>query len=340
MTRVAVVGAGSWGTAVAWLLGEKSGIEVSLWAREAEIAEAVNAERRNPVYLKDVLLPRSVRATADVGEAVAGAEAVVLVTPSVGVRDTCLGFAGFLDRSTPVVILSKGVEAGTGMLMTEVLEDVLGDRERLAALSGPNHAEEVSRGVPSATVVAAYAPAVAEWFQTLFMTPAFRVYTNDDVVGVELAGASKNVIALAAGMCDGLGYGDNSKAALMTRGLAEMSRLGRAMGANPMTYMGLAGMGDLVVTCTSSHSRNRALGEWVATGGTVEDYREATKMVAEGATSCVTVGDLARRVGAEMPITDAVRSVLYEGVPASRAGDLLMGRAAKDELHGMGLADD
>lgn len=340
MTRVAVVGAGSWGTAVAWLLGEKSGIEVSLWAREAEIAEAVNAERRNPVYLKDVLLPRSVRATADVGEAVAGAEAVVLVTPSVGVRDTCLGFAGFLDRSTPVVILSKGVEAGTGMLMTEVLEDVLGDRERLAALSGPNHAEEVSRGVPSATVVAAHAPAVAEWFQTLFMTPAFRVYTNDDVVGVELAGASKNVIALAAGMCDGLGYGDNSKAALMTRGLAEMSRLGRAMGANPMTYMGLAGMGDLVVTCTSSHSRNRALGEWVATGGTVEDYREATKMVAEGATSCVTVGDLARRVGAEMPITDAVRSVLYEGVPASRAGDLLMGRAAKDELHGMGLADD
>ncbi len=340
MTRVAVVGAGSWGTAVAWLLGEKSGIEVSLWAREAEIAEAVNAERRNPVYLKDVLLPRSVRATADVGEAVAGAEAVVLVTPSVGVRDTCLGFAGFLDRSTPVVILSKGVEAGTGMLMTEVLEDVLGDRERLAALSGPNHAEEVSRGVPSATVVAAYAPAVAEWFQTLFMTPAFRVYTNDDVVGVELAGASKNVIALAAGMCDGLGYGDNSKAALMTRGLAEMSRLGRAMGANPMTYMGLAGMGDLVVTCTSSHSRNRALGEWVAKGGTVEGYREATKMVAEGATSCVTVGDLARRVGAEMPIIDAVRSVLYEGVPASRAGDLLMGRVAKDELHGMGLADD
>ncbi|TLM80324.1 MAG: NAD(P)-dependent glycerol-3-phosphate dehydrogenase, partial [Actinobacteria bacterium] len=240
----------------------------------------------------------------------------------------------------PVLVLSKGVERGTDMLMTEVLEDVLGGRERIAALSGPNHAEEVSRGVPSATVVAAFDPAVATRFQDWFMTPFFRVYTNEDVTGVEVAGASKNVIAVAAGMCDGLGYGDNSKAALMTRGLAEMSRLGRALGANPLTYMGLAGMGDLVVTCTSRHSRNRGIGEWVAKGGTVESYTAETKMVAEGATSCITVGELAARHGVDMPITAEVRAVLHEGKPAAETVGALMGRAAKDELHGMGLVDD
>lgn len=339
MDTVAVIGAGSWGTAVSWLLGGK-GVSVRLWSRETEIAEGINGAHRNPVYLRDVEIPESVRATPDAAEAVSGAQAVVVVTPSHGVRETCASFAGALPPGTPVVVLSKGVELDTGMLMTEVLEDVLGDRSRLAALSGPNHAEEVSRGIPSATVVAAYEPEVASTFQELFMAPFFRVYSNEDVTGVELCGASKNVIAVAAGMCDGLGYGDNSKAALMTRGLAEMSRLGRAMGANPLTYMGLAGMGDLVVTCTSRHSRNRALGQWVAEGGTVEGYREETKMVAEGALSCVAVGDLGRRNGVEMPITDAVRSVLYEGTPAARAGELLMGRAATDELHGMGLVDD
>ncbi|MHB1323423.1 MAG: NAD(P)H-dependent glycerol-3-phosphate dehydrogenase, partial [Coriobacteriia bacterium] len=229
--RVAVVGAGSWGTAVAWLLGGK-GIDVSLWAREPEIAESINAVHRNPHFLRDVALPSSVRSTSQMADAVTGAGAVVVVTPSHGVRGVAEQMQPFLGPTVPVIDLAKGVEQGTGMRMTEVLEDVLGNRDRLAALSGPNHAEEVSKGVPSATVVAAYSEVVGKLFQDMFMAPTFRVYTNPDVVGVELGGASKNVIAVAAGMSDGLGFGDNTKATLMTRGLAEMSRLGAHQGAN------------------------------------------------------------------------------------------------------------
>jgi glycerol-3-phosphate dehydrogenase (NAD(P)+) len=337
--RVAVIGAGSWGTAVSWLLGNK-GVDVTLWARESEIAEGILSEHRNPVYLTDVVLDPRVLATADVEAAVADAEAVVIVTPSHGVRGVAESMAGVLGTDVPVVNLAKGVEQGTLMRMTEVLEDVLGNRRRLAALSGPNHAEEVSKGVPSAAAIAAYNEDVGRLFQDLFMAPTFRVYTNPDVVGVELGGASKNVIAVAAGMSDGLGYGDNTKATLMTRGLAEMSRLGAHLGANPLTYMGLAGMGDLIVTCTSRHSRNRALGEWVARGGTVESYGTETHMVAEGAKSAVALDDLAHTIGMELPITHQVRAILYGGHSPSEAGAILMGRSATDELHGLGLVDD
>jgi glycerol-3-phosphate dehydrogenase (NAD(P)+) len=339
MMRTAVIGAGSWGTAVAWLLGGK-GVDVMLWAREPEIAEGINSEHRNPSFLKDVTLDPRVQATSDVEHAISGAEAVVVVTPSHGVRGVAETMAGALPKTTPVVNLAKGVEQGTLMRMTQVLEDVLGNRERLAALSGPNHAEEVSKGVPSATVVAAYDESVGRTLQDMFMTPFFRVYTNPDVIGVELCGASKNVVAVAAGMSDGLGYGDNTKATLMTRGLAEMSRLGAHLGANPLTYMGLAGMGDLIVTCTSRHSRNRALGEWVAKGGTVESYAAETHMVAEGAKSAVSLDDLARSLGIEMPITHQVRAILYEGHNPAEAGAVLMGRSARDELHGMDLVED
>ena len=337
--RVAVIGAGSWGTAVSWLLGGK-GVDISLWARETEIAETVNAEHRNPLYLKDIVLEPRVRATDDFEEAVRDVEAVVIVTPSHGVRGVAEGIKPFLGADVPVVNLAKGVELGTLMRMTQVLEDVLGNKARLAALSGPNHAEEVSKGVPSATAVAAYDEKVGRLFQDIFMAPSFRVYTNPDVVGVELGGASKNVVAVAAGMCDGIGYGDNTKATLMTRGLAEMSRLGAHLGANPLTYMGLAGMGDLIVTCTSRHSRNRALGEWVAKGGTVESYSAETQMVAEGAKSAVSLDELAHSIGMELPITHQVRQVLFEGASLADAEVLLMGRAAKDELHGIGLIDD
>lgn len=337
--RISVIGAGSWGTAVSWLLGG-NGHQVRLWSREPEIAEGVNANHHNPVYLPEVVLPESVFATPDIGEALEGAEAVVMVTPSIGVRATAEAMKPHLDESTPVVILSKGVEQDTMMLMTEVLADVFGNNARVAGLSGPNHAEEVSKGVPSATVVAAYDDDVARLFQDAFMTPFFRVYTNTDVVGVELCGASKNIVAIAAGMCDGLGYGDNTKATLMTRGLAEMSRLGAALGANPLTYMGLAGMGDLIVTCTSQHSRNRGLGELVAKGGTMQDFYEKTHMVAEGAVACISVAELGEREGVELPITHMVKQVLYEGLDPKEAGALLMGRAARDELHGMGLVVD
>jgi glycerol-3-phosphate dehydrogenase (NAD(P)+) len=337
--RISVIGAGSWGTAVSWLLSGK-GHDVRLWSREAEIAEGINAAHRNPVYLPDVVLGESVYSTPDMQEALIGAEAVVMVTPSVGVRETADSMAPHLPAETPVVILSKGVEGGTNMLMTEVLADVLGNKSRIAGLSGPNHAEEVSKGIPSATVVAAYEPAVGELFQDIFMTPFFRVYTNPDVVGVELCGASKNVVAIAAGICDGLGYGDNTKATLMTRGLAEMTRLGRKLGANPLTYMGLAGMGDLIVTCTSRHSRNRGLGELVARGGTMEEFYEKTHMVAEGAVACVTVDELAMEQGLELPIAREVRAILYDHKPVADAQDALLGREAKDELHGLGLVED
>jgi glycerol-3-phosphate dehydrogenase (NAD(P)+) len=336
--RISVIGAGSWGTAVSWLLGGK-GHNVRLWSREAEIADGINAEHKNPLYLPDVVLSPTVFASTDVEEALLGAEAVVMVTPSIGVRETATAMAPHLPAETPVVILSKGVEGGTNMLMTEVLIDALGNKQRIAGLSGPNHAEEVSRAIPSATVVAAYEPAVGELFQDIFMTNFFRVYTNPDVIGVELCGASKNVVAIAAGMCDGLGYGDNTKATLMTRGLAEMSRLGMKLGANPLTYMGLAGMGDLIVTCTSRHSRNRSLGELIAKGGTMEEFYEKTHMVAEGAVACITVDELAQREGLELPITHEVRAILYEHKPLASAQDALLGREAKDELHGMGLLD-
>jgi glycerol-3-phosphate dehydrogenase (NAD(P)+) len=339
VTRAAVIGAGSWGTSVSWLLGGK-GVDVSLWARETEIAEGINATRHNPLYMRDVVLPETVRATPDMGEALDGAEMVVMVTPSMGVRETAQAMLPHLGADIPVVILSKGVENDTFMLMTEVLEDVLGNRSRLAGLSGPNHAEEVGKGVPSATVVAAYDDRVGRAFQDLFNTRFFRVYTNTDVVGVELCGASKNVIAVAAGMSDGMGYGDNTKATLMTRGLAEMSRLGHAMGANPLTYMGLAGVGDLIATCTSKNSRNRALGEFVGKGGTLEGWRAQTNMVAEGAYACIAVEELGKRKGVELPITRQVRAVLYEGVPVADGEEALLGRAMRDELHGMGLVEE
>lgn len=339
MTRVAVIGAGSWGTSASWLLGGK-GHDVALWSREPEIADAINAEHRNPLYMSDITLPDSVNASADFEPVLTGAEAVVVVTPSLGVRSTAEAMRPYLGPKVPVVVLSKGIEEGTLMLMTEVLEDVVGGRERLAGLSGPNHAEEVGKGIPSATVVASYDEGVGRLFQDLFMTRFFRVYTNTDVVGVELCGASKNVIAVAAGMSDGLGYGDNTKATLMTRGLAEMSRLGRAMGANPLTYMGLAGMGDLIATCTSRHSRNRSLGEWVGKGGTLQGWRDHTNMVAEGAYACITVGELGKREGVELPITAEVRAILYEGKPVGSAEEALLGREARDELHGMGLVED
>ncbi len=337
--RISVIGAGSWGTAVSWLLSGK-GHDVSLWAREVEIAEGVNAQNHNPLYLPDVELGDRVSATSDVEEALRGAEAVVMVTPSVGVRSTAEAMKPALGTDTPVVILSKGVEQDTLYLMTEVLEDVFGGRGRIAGLSGPNHAEEVSKGVPSATVVASYDEKVGRLFQDIFMTSFFRVYTNRDVVGVELCGASKNVVAIAAGMCDGLGYGDNTKATLMTRGLAEMSRLGAAMGANPLTYMGLAGMGDLIVTCTSQHSRNRGMGELIAKGGTMQEFYDRTHMVAEGAVACIAVDELGKREGVELPITRSVREVLYNGLDPRAAGEFLMGREARDELHGVGLVVD
>ncbi len=339
MTSVVVIGAGSWGTAVARLLAEK-GIHTALWARNARIAEGISMTRRNPSYLTEIELPAKVWATTDLEKAVRDAEIVIIATPSRAVREAASALKPLLAPNTPVVSLAKGLELDSLMRMTQVLTDVLGHESRLAALSGPNHAEEVSRGIPSATVISAYEPKLGIWLRELFTTPAFRAYTNSDIVGVELAGASKNVIAVAAGMSDGLGFGDNTKASLMTRGLAEMSRLGHVEGANPLTYMGLAGMGDLIVTCTSRHSRNRALGEHIANGGSAEEFEEKTHMVAEGAMSCVSVDELGSKHGIEMPVAHQVRMIVHENAPVASAVDALMGRDTTDELHGMALIDE
>jgi len=330
MARISVIGAGSWGMAVAWLLDGK-GHTVSLWAFEPEIADAINNSGRNPVYLPQVKFSNRITASSCISTALKDAEAVVMVTPSIGVRATAEKMAETLPQDTPVVILSKGLEAGTHKLMTEILEEVLGNPERIAALSGPNHAEEVSKAVPSATVVAAHSPDTAKYFQELFSTPFFRVYTNTDLIGVELCGAGKNVIAIACGMCDGMGFGDNAKASLMTRGLAELVRLGKAVGAQTDTFRGLAGMGDLIVTCTSKHSRNRSLGEGVARGDTLEGYQKRTKMVVEGAVACNSIYQLAQDRGVDMPITQFVYEVLYKGLSPEEGLGLLMNRPSKEE---------
>ena len=330
--KIAVIGAGSWGTGTAALLGKK-GFDVALWALEEDVAQGINADHRNPVYLKDLSLPDNVVATNDMAAALADAEVAVLVVVSHAMREVMERAKGLIGSDTIIVSQTKGVENGTLMRMSQVVEDVLGPgtHPRLAVLSGPNHAEEVAREIPSATVVAAHDNAVAKQLQDVYMTPYFRVYTNPDIIGVEIAGATKNVVALSAGMSDGLGFGDNSKASLLTRGLAETTRLGIALGARPMTFSGLAGVGDMVVTCFSQHSRNRLVGERLAKGQTVEEIYADIHMIAEGVQTSRALHDLANKMGVVMPITHHVYEVLYEGRPPAEIVPALMTRSAREE---------
>lgn len=332
--KIAVIGAGSWGTANARLLALK-GYSVGLWAREPEVVESIRSTGRNAYYLTDTDLPQpAVEATGEMEEAMRGAAAVVLAAPSHVLRQVVSDLRDYLRPEQLVLSLAKGVEQGTLKRMTEVLAEELPPslRGRLAVLSGPNHAEEVSREIPSATVIAALDEGVARQLQALYMTPYFRVYTNPDVVGVELGGATKNVIAIGAGVSDGLGFGDNTKASLITRGLAEMTRLGVRLGARPLTFAGLSGIGDLIATCTSRHSRNRDVGEKLARGMTAEEIAAATKMVAEGVRTAPAVRALAERLGIEVPITVQVTEVLGGKKDAREAVTSLMGRGATDEL--------
>ena len=331
--NIAVIGAGSWGTALAQVAAV-NGHDVRLWARRDEVARTVNGQHANPGYLPGAELSDRVRATADMTVALAGAQAVLLVTPSVHVRATAerLRDAG-LPTDVPVAVCSKGVEAGTGLVPVQVLEEVVGGANRLAALSGPNHAEEIVRGVPSATVVASHDAATAAFFQDALGCPAFRVYTSGDVMGVELCAAFKNVIAIAVGISYGLGYGDNTAAMLMTRGQAEMGRLVEAVGGQALTCMGLAGTGDLIATCMSRHSRNRSFGEAFAAGETLEAYEARRHMVVEGAQACRTIGTLAERFGVELPINDVVRSVVWEGADLREVAHALATRSPKPEFY-------
>lgn len=331
--RVAVIGAGSWGTALANLLARK-GVPTVIWSYEPEVAEEIRRRHRNPTYLVEVDLDRRLRATSSLQEAVDGAEVVLSVSPSHTVRQVMGQVANTLSPDTLIVSASKGIEESSLATMDRVLEEVLppGAGDRLTFLSGPSFASEVARGFPTAVTMASRNAAAAEEARALFQTDYFRVYTSDDVPGVELGGAIKNVIAIASGVVAGLGYGHNTMAALITRGLAEMSRLGIALGANPRTFAGLAGMGDLILTCTGGLSRNRAVGVGLGQGRSLDDILQDSKMVAEGVRTTRSTRDLARRTGVEMPIVEEVYAMLFEGRAAQDAVENLMLREPRSEL--------
>ncbi|WP_159718177.1 NAD(P)H-dependent glycerol-3-phosphate dehydrogenase [Actinomyces marmotae] len=332
--RAAIIGSGAWGTAFASLIAEAGG-SATIWARRAEIAEEINAGA-NERYLPGLRLPADVRATTDMAQAVRGAQMLVVAVPSQAARGIVAPLAGRLEEGVAVVSLMKGIELGTGMRMSEVLGQALqAGPERLAVVSGPNLADEIAARQPTATVIAAADEGLAARVAAACATAAFRPYTNTDVLGVELCGAVKNVIALAVGMAAGRGYGDNSKATIITRGLVEITRLGLALGASPETFAGLAGMGDLVATCSSPLSRNQSFGRHLGEGMSVNEAASASRGVAEGAKSARAVLDLAARHGVEMPITAGVVAVVEGAASVEEVNDALLARPRKTEgVHG------
>ena len=334
ISKACVVGSGSWGTAFTGILAPNVG-EVVLWCRSAQVAEEINLKRRNPRRLCSYELCENVSATADAALALDGAGVVVLAVPSAHFRVVCRGIAAHVPSDAIVVVLTKGMEPDTHKLMHEIAADELGDVSRIAVVSGPNHAEEISCGQVSAAVVAASNTAVAERVQNLLFSYSFRSYVSSDVVGVEVCGAVKNVVAIACGLASGLGAGDNTLAALMTRGIAEVARISSALGGDPLTPMGLAGMGDLVATCTSEHSRNRTFGEALARGETLAEYEARTNMVVEGARAAMSIHELALERGIEAPITAAVHGVLVNELDIDSAKESLLGRLPREEFYGM-----
>ncbi len=333
--RAAVMGTGSWGTTVAKLMCD-AGCEVTLWARRPEVVESVNERHENPDYLPGVVLPENLRATLDPAEALRDADFVALAVPAQTLRENLAAWVELLPPESVLVSLMKGVELGTTRRMSEVIAEVANvPAERVAVFSGPNLAREIAGGEPSAAVAACADEAVALRLQAATMTSYFRVYTSTDVVGVELGGAVKNVVALCVGIAVGLGFGDNTRALLMTRGLAEIARLGAALGADEHTFAGLAGMGDLIASCSSPMSRNRTFGENLGRGMTLEEVIAVTKQTAEGVKSAEPVLELARKHNVEMPITEAVVNVLHRDVPLKEAAISLISRSPKPERYGV-----
>jgi glycerol-3-phosphate dehydrogenase (NAD(P)+) len=329
--RCAVYGTGSWGTTFAMVLADAGG-EVTMWGRRQAVSEEINATRTNADYLPGVELPENIRATTAPAEAARGADFVVLAVPSQTLRENLADWAPLLPQDAVLVSLMKGIELGTAKRMSEVIEEVAkAGPERVAVLSGPNLALEIAARRPAASVVACRDEAVARRLQTACHTRYFRPYTNTDVIGCELGGAVKNVIGLAVGIADGMGLGDNAKGSLITRGLAESTRLGVALGADPLTFSGLAGLGDLVATCSSPLSRNHTFGTNLGRGMTLEETIAATRQTAEGVKSCQSVADLARRNEVDMPITEMVVDIVHNGKPPAVAVRELMSRSAKSE---------
>lgn len=327
--KIAVIGSGSWGTAIASLLSSKN-YTVHLWSWKKEECEALKRDRENKEFLPGVKLNGSISFTNDMAECVADAELIVMATPSHAVRNTAKTLAACIFPGQIVLNIAKGLEPETLKRLSEVIKDEIPD-VRLAVMSGPSHAEEVGRGMATANVVASDDKDISLFIQDVFMGPNFRVYTSDDMRGVEIGGAIKNVIALAAGIAVGLGCGDNTSAALMTRGIAEISRLGVAMGAKAETFAGLTGIGDLIVTCMSTHSRNRRAGVLIGHGKTLKEATDEVHMVVEGVNACSAAYDLAKKYDVSMPITTCVHRVLFEGMPVRESIAMLMGREKRAE---------
>lgn len=329
-TRFAILGAGAWGTAVALVLAQDSAHRVTLWSARPETAALLQAQRENVRLLPGVPIPLAVHLTAQIADAVGGADLLVTAIPTVHLRAVLQRIAPALPAGVPVLSLTKGVELDTFHRPSAIIAEALGSRP-VAVLSGPSHAEEVARGLPTTLVAASTDRALAQWIQQQFSTDRFRVYTNPDMAGVELAGALKNILGIAAGICDGLGFGDNAKSALLTRGVTEMARFGTALGAEPQTFWGLAGIGDVITTCISPHGRNRQVGLRLAAGERREAIVAGMTQIAEGVFTARSVHDQARALGIAMPITTEVYRTLYEGKDPRTAVNDLMLREPKPE---------
>ncbi|MGB5823129.1 MAG: NAD(P)H-dependent glycerol-3-phosphate dehydrogenase [Proteocatella sp.] len=329
MEKIAILGSGSWGTTLAKILAEKEN-QVTLWGRNPEIIEAIRVERENKKYLKNIKMPENLNITSSIDEALEGANIVILAVTSQSNRETLKKMKGLIDEDTIIVNVSKGLEINTNKRASEVVAEIFPEN-RFVVLSGPSHAEEVAINMPTTLVSASKSSEAMLKIQELFINSTVRVYTNGDVTGVELAGAFKNIIALGIGVIDGLGFGDNTKAAMMTRGLVEIVRLSVALGADVSTFFGLAGMGDLIVTCTSPHSRNRRAGILIGRGYTLEQTQNEINMVVEGINSTKIAYDLSRKLGIEMPIVTEMYKVIFENAEIKTAISNLMSRDKKYE---------
>lgn len=333
MEKVSVIGAGSWGTAIAFVLAE-NGHDCLLWTRRTEQAAEINEKHTNESYLPGITLPANLQAISDLEEAVHHSDIIVIAVPTKAIRDLCAEINQLANNAKLIIHVSKGIEPDTLNRISEVIEEEISTdkRKAIVALSGPSHAEEVVLRHPTTITAASFDQQAAEHVQDLFMNQYFRVYTNDDLVGVELGAALKNVIALAAGISDGIGYGDNAKAALITRGLAEITRLGMKMGANPLTFSGLTGLGDLIVTCTSVHSRNWKAGNLLGQGKSLDEVVSGMGMVIEGVRTTKAAHQLSERYDVSMPLTEALYSILFDNIPPKEAVDQLMSRMKKQEI--------
>ena len=330
MSKVGFIGGGSFGTALVILLANK-GNEVSIYDKDQSVVDDININRKNDRYIKDLDIPSNLTAYNNLDDAIEGIDYLVLAVPSHIIRIVARSLKGKLNANVPIVSIAKGIEEGTDIRLSEVINEELPNK--VVVLSGPSHAEEVALQIPTTLVVTSKDMECAKEIQDLFMTSYFRVYTNDDIVGVEIGGAVKNIIALAAGVIDGIGYGDNTKAALMTRGMKEISRIGVALGGKEDTFYGLTGMGDLIVTCTSMHSRNRRAGILIGKGETLDSALKEVGMVVEGVKACKAFYELKEKMNISMPITDSLYKVLFQGKSAEEGVKELMERDKKNERY-------